>query len=237
MRSSESTVVQHIDWKQVRSQLDERGFALISGVLSEPFCDEIAGYYPDEHRFRARIEMARYAFGQGEYKYFNYPLPAIVQKLRESIYPQLAPLANQWSEQLGSEARYPENLSDFIEQCHRAGQERSTPLLLKYGAGDFNCLHQDLYGDVVFPFQVTFFLSEPGNDFDGGEFVLAEQRPRQQSRVEVLTPRRGDAVIFSVHHRPVRGARGYYRANLRHGVSTLRSGNRYTLGIIFHDAK
>ena len=237
MRSSESTGEQRIDWKQVCSQLDERGFALISGVLSEPSCDEIAGYYPDEHRFRARIEMARYAFGQGEYKYFNYPLPAIVQKLRESIYPQLAPLANQWSEQLGSEARYPENLSDFIEQCHRAGQERSTPLLLKYGAGDFNCLHQDLYGDVVFPFQVTFFLSEPGNDFDGGEFVLAEQRPRQQSRVEVLTPRRGDAVIFSVHHRPVRGARGYYRANLRHGVSTLRSGNRYTLGIIFHDAK
>jgi len=227
-----------IDWEHSRSQLDERGFVLISSVLTKNICKEIAGYYAEDHRFRSRIEMSRYSFGQGEYKYFTYPLPEIVQQLRASIYPQLAPLANQWSERLGGKMpRYPEKPTDFLEQCHRAGQKRATPLLLKYGAGDFNCLHQDLYGEVVFPFQVTCFLSQRGEDFDGGEFVLAEQRPRRQSRVEVLTPEQGDAVIFSVHHRPVRSARGYYRANLRHGVSTIRSGERYTLGIIFHDAK
>ncbi len=227
-----------IDWEPVRSQLDGRGFALISGVLAKHTCAEVAGYYADDHRFRSRIEMSRYSFGRGEYKYFNYPLPEIVQKLRDSIYPQLAPLANQWAERLGSEtARYPEKLTDFIDRCHRAGQKRATPLLLKYGVGDFNCLHQDLYGDIVFPFQVTCFLSQRGKDFNGGEFVLAEQQPRRQSRVEVLSPEQGDAVIFAVHHRPVRGARGYYRANLRHGVSTVHSGERYTLGIIFHDAK
>ena len=181
--------------------------------------------------------MARYSFGRGEYKYLNYPLPEIVQHLRASIYPQLAPLANQWAERLGNKIRYPEQLSDFIEQCHRAGQKRPTPLLLKYHAGDFNRLYQDLYGEIVFPFQVTFFLSQRCKDFEGGEFVLAEQRPRQQSRVEALNPNQGDAVVFAVHHRPVRGARGYYRANLRHGVSTVRSGERYTLGVIFHDAK
>ena len=206
-------------------------------MLAKNRCDEIAGYYADDRRFRSRIEMARYSFGRGEYKYFNYPLPEIVQHLRASIYPQLAPLANQWAERLGNKIRYPEQLSDFIARCHRAGQKRPTPLLLKYHAGDFNCLHQDLYGEIVFPFQVTFFLSQRGKDFEGGEFVLAEQRPRQQSRVEALNPNQGDAVVFSVHHRPVRGARGYYRANLRHGVSTVRSGERYTLGIIFHDAK
>ena len=227
-----------IDWEDSRSQLDERGFVLISGMLRKNICKEIARYYAEDQRFRSRIEMARYSFGQGEYKYFNYPLPEIVQQLRAAIYPQLAPLANQWSERLGGKtARYPKKLADFLEQCHRAGQKRATPLLLKYGAGDFNCLHQDLYGEVVFPFQVTCFLSQRGEDFGGGEFVLAEQRPRRQSRAEVLTPKQGDAVIFSVHHRPVRGARGYYRANLRHGVSTIRSGERYTLGIIFHDAK
>lgn len=227
-----------IDWRQARSHLDERGFALVPGVLTKKTCEEIAAYYADEQRFRSRIDMSRYAFGRGEYKYFNYPLPEVVQQLRSSIYPQLAPLANQWAERLGSETpRYPETLSDFIEQCHGAGQKRPTPLLLKYGAGDFNCLHQDLYGDVVFPFQVTFFLSQRVKDFTGGEFVLAEQRPRRQSRVEALVPEQGDAVVFAVHHRPVRGARGYYRANLRHGVSTVHSGHRYTLGIIFHDAK
>jgi hypothetical protein len=227
-----------IDWEHSRSELDERGFVLIPGVLTKSICEEIAGYYADDHRFRSRIEMSRYSFGRGEYKYFTYPLPEIVQQLRAAIYPQLAPLANQWSERLGGKThRYPEKLADFLEQCHRAGQERATPLLLKYGAGDFNCLHQDLYGDVVFPFQVTCFLSRRGKDFDGGEFVLAEQQPRRQSRVEVLTPEQGDAVIFSVHHRPVRSARGYYRTNLRHGVSTVHSGERYTLGIIFHDAK
>jgi hypothetical protein len=226
-----------IDWDGARSPLDERGFALIPGVLTKKNCEEIAGYYDDEQRFRSRIDMSRYAFGRGEYKYFNYPLPEIVQQLRSSIYPRLAPLANQWAERLGNQRRYPENLSGFIGQCHRAGQKRPTPLLLKYGAGDFNCLHQDLYGELAFPFQVTFFLSRCGRDFIGGEFVLAEQQPRRQSRVEVLSPEQGDALVFSVHHRPVRGARGYYRANLRHGVSTVHSGRRYTLGIIFHDAK
>ena len=227
-----------IDWEHSRSELVARGFVLIPGVLTKNICKEIMAYYAENHRFRSRIEMARYSFGQGEYKYFNYPLPEIVQQLRASIYPQLAPLADQWSEWLGGNTpRYPEKLADFLELCHRAGQKRATPLLLKYSAGDFNCLHQDLYGDVVFPFQVTCFLSQRGNDFTGGEFVLAEQQPRRQSRVEVLTPEQGDAVIFSVHHRPVRGAHGYYRTNLRHGVSTVRFGERYTLGIIFHDAK
>ena len=226
-----------IAWQRICSALDEHGFVLVPEVLSQTQCDEIARYYVDEHRFRSRIDMARHSFGQGEYKYFNYPLPDVVQRLRTSIYPHLAPLANQWRARLGGKnSSYPESLSDFIEQCHHAGQKRPTPLMLKYGAGDFNCLHQDLYGDVVFPFQATFFLSRPGIDFEGGEFVVAEQRPRRQSRVEVLAPSQGDAIIFSVHHRPVRGARGYYRANLRHGVSTIRSGNRYTLGIIFHDA-
>jgi hypothetical protein len=238
MRMPSTIGERDIDWEYSLSQLDDRGFVLISSVLAKNICQDLAGYYAEDHRFRSRIEMSRYSFGRGEYKYFNYPLPGIVQQLRASIYPQLALLANQWSERLGGKTvRYPEKLADFLEQCHRAGQERATPLLLKYGAGDFNRLHQDLYGEVVFPFQVTCFLSQRGKDFDGGEFVLAEQQPRRQSRVEVLTPEQGDAVIFSVHHRPVRGARGYYRANLRHGVSTVRSGERYTLGIIFHDAK
>jgi len=238
MRTVEPIYHHEIDWEQARVRLDERGFALIPGVLAKKTCEEIAAYYADDQRFRSRIEMSRHAFGQGEYKYFNYPLPAIVQQLRTSIYPQLAPLANQWAVRLGNNMpRYPEKLADFIERCHRAGQKRPTPLLLKYGSGDFNCLHQDLYGAVVFPFQVTFFLSQRGRDFAGGEFVLAEQRPRRQSRVEVLSPQQGDAVVFSVHHRPIRGTRGFYRANLRHGVSTVHSGDRYTLGIIFHDAK
>jgi hypothetical protein len=227
-----------IDWEQALCQLDERGFALATGVLTKKTCDAIAASYADDGQFRSRIEMSRYAFGRGEYKYFKYPLPAMVQQLRSLIYPYLAPLANQWLDRLGSkQSHYPENLSDFTERCHRAGQKRATPLLLKYGPGDFNCLHQDLYGEIFFPFQLTFFLSQGARDFEGGEFVLAEQQPRRQSRVEVLAPNQGDAVIFSVDHRPVRGARGYYRARLRHGVSTVRSGSRYTLGIIFHDAK
>ena len=224
-------------WKDVRAQLDERGYALLRSVLGQQQCEEVAGYYDDEQRFRSRIDMARYNFGQGEYKYFGYPLPDLVQEMRTFIYPELAPLANSWSERLGANLRYPVRLSEFIERCHRAGQTRPTPLLLKYSAGDYNCLHQDLYGELVFPFQVTFFLSQRGQHFEGGEFVLSEQRPRQQSRVEVLIPDRGDAVVFSVHHRPVQGTRGYYRANPRHGVSTVRSGRRYTMGIIFHDAK
>jgi uncharacterized protein len=227
-----------IDWEKALCQLDERGFALLTGVLSKEICEAIAAGYGDDEQFRSRIDMSRYAFGRGEYKCFKYPLPAIVQQLRSLIYPHVAPLANQWLGRLGSkQSDYPEKLSVFTEQCHRAGQNRPTPLMLKYGPGDFNCLHQDLYGEIFFPFQVTFFLRQRGRDFDGGEFVLAEQQPRRQSRIEVLTPNQGDAVIFSVHHRPVRGARGYYRVTLRHGVSTVHSGERYTLGIIFHDAK
>jgi uncharacterized protein len=227
-----------IDWQSALSQLDDRGFAAIPAVLPQYTCEEISAVYADDRKFRSRIEMERYAFGKGEYKYFAYPLPSIVQQLRCSFYPRLAPLANEWLARMGSErTRYPGTLGEFIEQCHRGGQKRPTPLMLKYGPGDFNCLHQDLYGEMVFPFQVTFFLSRRGKDFKGGEFVLAEQRPRQQSRVEVLSPNQGDAVIFAVHHRPVRGARGYYRANLRHGVSTVHAGERYTLGVIFHDAE
>jgi hypothetical protein len=238
MTVQQSTGKPKIDWQAVRSNLDELGFARLQGVLAKEICKEIASYFPDERRFRSRIDMARYSFGRGEYKYFNYPLPPIVQPLRNDIYPELAPLANDWAEKLGtSRSRYPENLPAFLEYCHRTGQNRPTPLLLKYGPGDFNCLHQDRYGEVFFPFQVTFFLSQYGKDFTGGEFVLAEQRPRRQPRVEVITPDQGDAVIFAVHHRPVSGSRGYYRANFRHGVSTLQSGERYTLGVIFHDAQ
>jgi hypothetical protein len=228
----------NIDWQNALAQLDERGFALLTGVLPKEHCEALATGYADDGQFRSRIDMSRHAFGRGEYKYFKYPLPAVVQQLRSSIYPRLAPLANQWLDRLGTkQPRYPETLADFTKQCHRAGQRRPTPLMLKYGPGDFNCLHQDLYGDIFFPFQITFFLSQPGRDFEGGEFVLAEQQPRRQSRAEVLAPDQGDAVMFSVDYRPVRGARGHYRAHLRHGVSTVRSGSRYTLGIIFHDAK
>jgi hypothetical protein len=227
-----------VDWQQALTQLDERGFALLSDVLPRKSCEAITASYADESQFRSRIDMARYAFGRGEYKYFKYPLPDIVQQLRSTMYPHLAPLANEWLDHLGGkEPSYPKELSDFTRQCHRAGQKRPTPLMLKYGEGDFNCLHRDLYGDIFFPFQATFFLSRNGEDFTGGEFVLSEQQPRRQSRVEVLNPNQGDAVIFSVDHRPVRGARDFYRAHLRHGVSTVRSGTRYTLGIIFHDAK
>jgi hypothetical protein len=181
--------------------------------------------------------MSRHGFGRGEYKYFAYPLPSIVAELRSALYPRLAAIANDWHAALNLDTRFPADHEEYLERCRQVGQTRPTPLLLRYEEGDFNCLHQDLYGELAFPFQVTFFLSRCGGDFEGGEFVLAEQRPRRQSRVEVLSPEQGDAVVFSVHHRPVRGARGYYRATLRHGVSTVHSGRRYTLGIIFHDAK
>jgi hypothetical protein len=226
------------DWPHVLRQLDERGFVLIPGFLAADMCEDIVAAYDDERQFRSRVEMSRHAFGRGEYKYFKYPLPKVVEQLREKLYPGLAPLANQWRDHLGLELpRYPELLAAFTAQCRRGGQARPTPLLLKYGPGDFNCLHQDLYGGILFPFQATFFLSRPSTDFSGGEFVLVEQQPRRQSRAEVLSPNQGDGVIFAVAYRPVRGSRGYYRAHLRHGVSTVRSGSRYTLGIIFHDAK
>jgi hypothetical protein len=224
-----------IDWERVRKDLDEQGSAILSSVLSAKECRALASLYPDDALFRSRVVMARHGFGRGEYKYFSYPLPDIVQGLRTALYRRLAPVANQWNLTMGMDVRYPEEHSDFVERCHDAGQRRPTPLLLQYGAGDYNCLHQDLYGEHVFPIQVAFLLSEPEGDFTGGEFVLTEQRPRMQSRPEVVPLRQGDGVAFAVHHRPVQGTRGSYRVNLRHGVSRLRSGQRHTLGIIFHD--
>jgi hypothetical protein len=197
----------------------------------------MSSLYPEDDRFRSRIVMARHGFGRGEYKYFAYPLPDLIEGLRTALYPRLAPIANRWNEQMKISMRYPAAHADFIELCHAAGQMRPTPLLLQYDAGDYNCLHQDLYGELAFPLQVAILLSEPGRDHTGGEFVLTEQRPRMQSRAEVVPLRQGDAVAFAVHHRPVIGTRGTYRVNMRHGVSRVRSGRRHTLGIIFHDAK
>ena len=218
------------------TQLDATGWALLPGLLTAEACARLAASYPDDHLFRSRIVMAKHGFGRGEYKYFAYPLPEPVASLRASLYPQLVPIANRWSESMGSDVRYPERHDDFIARCHAAGQRRPTPLLLQYGEGDFNALHQDLYGALAFPLQVAILLSQPGEDFTGGEFVVTEQRPRMQSRAEVVPLRRGDAVVFAVHNRPVQGSRGTYRVNLRHGVSRLRSGHRHTAGIIFHDA-
>jgi hypothetical protein len=197
----------------------------------------LAELYPEESHFRSRVVMGRHGFGRGEYQYFSYPLPAIIAALRPALYARLVPVANQWNEALGIGMRFPSTHAEFIARCHAAGQRKPTPLLLQYGAGDFNCLHQDLYGEHVFPVQVAILLSEPGRDFTGGEFVLTEQRPRMQSRAEVVPLTQGDAVIFAVRHRPVQGTRGVYRVNLRHGVSRIRSGQRHTLGIIFHDAE
>jgi uncharacterized protein len=226
-----------IDWGRAGAQLDAWGWAMIEGILSAEECKAIAALYEGGGRFRSHIVMARHGFGRGEYRYFSYPLPEIVADLRTLLYPRLAPSANRWNEAMGIEVRFPAEHQAFIERCHQAGQNRPTPLLLQYGKDDYNCLHQDLYGEHVFPFQVAFLLSEPGKDFTGGEFVLTEQRPRMQSRAEVVPLCQGDGVIFAVHHRPVQGTRGIYRVNLRHGVSRLRSGHRHTLGIIFHDAE
>jgi hypothetical protein len=225
-----------LDWQLIRKDLDEQGSAMLCSVLSAKECRALASVYPDDGLFRSRVVMARHGFGRGEYKYFSYPLPDVIQGLRTALYRRLAPVANQWNLTMGIDVRYPEEHSDFVQRCHDAGQLRPTPLLLQYGAGDYNCLHQDLYGEHVFPIQVAFLLSEPGGDFTGGEFVVTEQRPRMQSRAEVVPLRQGDGVAFAVHHRPVQGTRGSYRVNLRHGVSRLRSGQRHTLGLIFHDA-
>ena len=215
--------VESLDWQRVTSELNESGNALLEGVLTPQDCEALTSLYRNDESFRSRVVMARHGFGRGEYKYFSYPLPEILQGLRTSLYERLAPVANLWNQQMGIEDRYPEKHSDFIERCRKAGQLRPTPLLLQYGAGDYNCLHQDLYGEHVFPIQVAFLLSEPGRDFTGGEFVLTEQRPRMQTRAEVVPLRQGDAVAFAVHHRPVQGTRGIYRVNLRHGVSRLQS--------------
>jgi hypothetical protein len=229
--------VQRFVWREIERQLDSYGWALLDGILSAEECRAIAALYDESGIFRKQIVMARHGFGSGEYKYYDYPLPDIISGLRTHLYPQLAPIADRWNEAMGIDVRYPREHAAFIERCHAAGQTRPTPLLLKYGEGDFNALHQDLYGEHVFPFQVVFLLSRPGEDFTGGEFVLTEQRPRMQSRAEVVPLRQGDAAIFAVHNRPVAGKRGYYRVNLRHGVSRIRSGRRYTTGVIFHDAK
>jgi uncharacterized protein len=224
------------DWTAVADDLDAQGWAILPKCISDDECGRVAGLYGDDERFRSHIVMARHGFGRGEYKYFAYPLPPLVEDLRTSLYPHLAPIANRWHEQMGMNVRFPPAHAEFLERCHAAGQTRPTPLLLEYGAGDYNCLHQDLYGDHVFPLQVAVLLSEPGHDFEGGEFVMTEQRPRMQSRAMVVPLTKGDAVVFAVNARPVHGTRGVYRVNLRHGVSRVRSGHRHTLGIIFHDA-
>ena len=225
------------DWRRVADELGNRGAAVLEALLTPSACREIASLYMREEHFRSHIIMSRHGFGKGEYRYFRYPLPDPIGALRTALYPRLAPIANEWNERMGIAARYPARHADFLDLCHKAGQERATPLLLQYGPGDYNCLHQDLYGDLAFPLQVTVLLSAPGRDFSGGEFVLTEQRPRMQTRAEVVPLAHGDAVVFAVHHRPVNGARGTYRVNLRHGVSRVRSGRRHTLGIIFHDAR
>jgi len=224
------------DWGTVAESLDANGYAVLNSALSPEECGSLAASYAADELFRSRVVMARHGFGRGEYKYFAYPLPELVAALRESLYPSLAGIANRWCEALGGEARFPIGHAAFLQRCHRAGQTKPTPLLLQYREGDYNCLHQDLYGEQVFPLQAAFLLSAPERDFTGGQFVLTEQRPRMQSRVEVVPLSQGDGVIFAVHHRPVRGKRGYHRVNMRHGVSRVRSGQRTMLGVIFHDA-
>lgn len=236
VKSAESRVSRY-DWNALAAELDSYGAAVIEKLLTPEECAGIAALYPHEAHFRSHVVMARHGFGKGEYRYFRYPLPDLVGGLRTALYPRLAGVANDWNERMGIKERYPDEHAAFLKECHDAGQQRPTPLLLQYVPGDFNCLHQDLYGDLAFPIQVAILLSEPGRDFAGGEFVLTEQRPRMQSRAEVVPLKQGDAVAFAVHNRPVKGTKGNYRVNLRHGVSRVRSGLRHTVGIIFHDAR
>ena len=224
-------------WLELERDLDIQGNAVLHQLISPEECGQLAALYDQEDGFRSRIVMARHGFGRGEYKYFDYPLPPLIAELRTSLYRQLAPIANRWNEAMGIGVRYPGSHGEFLERCHQAGQRRATPLLLRYTAGDYNCLHQDVYGEHVFPLQVAILLSRPDQDFTGGEFVMTEQRPRMQSRAEVVPLSQGDGVVFTVRQRPVQGSRGVYRVNLRHGVSRIRSGRRHTLGIIFHDAE
>ena len=225
------------DWLAAEAALDEHGWAPLAGALTAGECDVLASLYPREEHFRSRVVMAQHGFGRGEYKYFSYPLPALVAELRASLYARLVTTANRWNELLELDVRFPDDHAGFIERCHRAGQQRPTPLLLQYGPEDYNCLHQDLYGEHVFPLQAVFLLSAPSRDFSGGEFVLTEQRPRMQSRAEVVPLAKGDGAVFAVNQRPKRGARGFYRVSMRHGASRVRSGRRYTAGVIFHDAR
>jgi uncharacterized protein len=235
--ASISRCVATLDWSAIAAQLDECGFAVLNGLLTAGECCVLRESYAAEQGFRKRVVMARHGFGRGEYKYFDYPLPSLIASLRNAVYPQLAGVANHWYEQLNLATRFPDDHKSFIGRCHAAGQTLATPLLLRYTAGDYNCLHQDLYGEHVFPLQLAMLLSSPGHDFTGGEFVLTEQRPRMQSRASVVPLEQGDAVVFAVHHRPVSGTRGFYRVNMRHGVSTVLSGQRFTAGVIFHDAQ
>lgn len=228
--------LRQIDWSSVHADLDAQGWALLPKLLDPEQADAIVSLYHQEKGFRSRVVMARHGFGRGEYKYFSYPLPPLVQALRKSAYPYLAPIANQWQERMGKDTRFPSTHDAFLKRCHQAGQSRPTPLLLEYSAGDYNCLHRDLYGDHVFPLQVAILLDQPGTDFTGGEFVMTEQRPRMQTRAMVLPLQKGDAAIFAVNSRPMKGARGDYQVKLSHGVSRLYSGKRHTVGIIFHDA-
>jgi len=229
--------VEGVGWEEVSRDLDAEGSAVIKGVLAPDECDEVRRLYDNDSLFRSRVVMERHGFGRGEYRYFRYPLPELIRDLRTSIYPYLRPIANKWNEAMVVDIQFPPTHAEYIRRCHKAGQDKPTPLILKYGTDDYNCLHQDLYGEHVFPLQIAVLLSEPEKDFTGGEFVMTEQRPRMQSRPMVVPLRKGDGVVFAVHHRPVRGKKSVYRVNLRHGVSRIRSGNRYTLGIIFHDAK
>ena len=226
-----------VDWTRVTGELDEQGAALIAGLMSADECRSIAALFPRDEVFRSRVVMASHGFGRGEYKYFRYPLPELIAELRTAVYPRLAPIANRWNDAMGIEVRYPGRHADFLDRCHKAGQTRPTPLLLRYDPGDYNCLHQDVYGEHLFPLQLAVLLSEPDRDFTGGEFVLTEQRPRMQTRPMVAPLRQGDGIVFAVRQRPVAGTRGTYRVNMRHGVSRIRSGQRHTLGIIFHDAE
>jgi hypothetical protein len=226
-----------LDWSAITTELDGRGCATTGPLLTPEECNTLASEYHIRERFRSRIVMERHNFGRGEYKYYAYPLPALIEALRTGLYERLAPTANRWESALSRPSHFPARHGDFLERCHASGQSRPTPLLLRYGEGDYNCLHQDLYGDLWFPLQATFLLSEPGNDFAGGQFVLTEQRPRMQSRAEVVPLRQGEGVIFAVNQRPVRGTRGHYRVLMRHGVSRLTRGSRFTLGVIFHDAQ
>ncbi|HVY07774.1 MAG TPA: 2OG-Fe(II) oxygenase [Burkholderiales bacterium] len=225
------------DWDRVACELDAQGHAILAGLLAPASCVSLAAAYTNDALFRSRVVMSRHGFGRGEYQYFSYPLPEPAASLRTALYPHLVATANRWNESMGLKPRFPDEHEEFLDRCHRAGQVRPTPLLLQYGAGDYNCLHQDLYGEHVFPLQVAILLSRPDLDFKGGEFVLTEQRPRMQSRVQVVPLRQGDAVVFAVYNRPVQGTRGIYRVKMRHGVSPILSGRRHTLGIIFHDAQ
>ena len=228
--------IEHLNWHKVAGQVNDNGYAVLDNILVEEECDNLKQLYDDPAMYRKTITMERYRFGLGEYKYFSYPLPGIIEQLRQEIYPKLAPIANSWMKVLNIQKRFPETLNGLLEECHEHNQLRPTPLILKYGEGGYNTLHQDLYGEIFFPMQLVLFLDEPGSDYDGGEFVLIEQRPRAQSKAIVLKPGKGDILLFTTNFKPVKGSKGYYRVNMKHGVSEVTKGQRHTLGIIFHDA-